>query len=168
MFRRILVAFDRSSHAQRALEEAVDLAGASHARLTVITVAPDPVDWVIDGSYGAPVSRFDTERAFEHVLDSAVQAIPDHQPVESILARGAAGPAIVREARLGGYDLIVMGSRGRGEVTSLLFGSVSRHVLHASPVPVLVVHHDDAGREAARGHERPAGRAGARTAGAAR
>ena len=143
MFRRILVAFDRSPHARRALAEAVDLAEATHARLTVITVAPDSMDWVIGGTYGAPVSRIDTERAFECVLDSAIQAIPDHQPVQSILARGAAGPAIVREARVGAHDLIVMGSRGRGELTSLLLGSVSRHVLRASPVPVLVVHHDD-------------------------
>jgi len=141
VFRRILVAFDRSPHAQRALEEAVDLAEATKARMTVITVAPDPMDWVIGGSYGAPISRVDTQRAFEQVLDTAIQTIPDHQPVESILARGAAGPAIVREARVGGYDLIVMGSRGRGELTSLLLGSVSRHVLHASSVPVLVVHH---------------------------
>lgn len=141
MFRRILVAFDPSANAQRALEEAVDLAEATHARLTVMTVAPDPIDWVVDGGFGAPISRIDEERAFERVLDRAIDAIPGHQPVESILARGAAGPAIVREARVGGHDLIVMGSRGRGELTSLLLGSVSRHVLHASPVPVLVVHH---------------------------
>ena len=56
MFRSILVGFDGSSHAKRALVEAVALAQAHHAALTVMTVVPDPRSLAGIGTlgYGAP------------------------------------------------------------------------------------------------------------------
>jgi nucleotide-binding universal stress UspA family protein len=152
VFRRILVAVDGSAHAESALSQAIDLALATGGRITVLTVVPDHAGaWGLAGAYWAPVSLAavagDAERACERMLDDAVARIPPDVPVTKLVRSGPAAEAILDEAGGGCHDLVVMGSRGQGELRSRLLGSVSRAVLHGSPVPVLVVrcelNHDD-------------------------
>jgi nucleotide-binding universal stress UspA family protein len=145
MFRRLLVAFDGSAHADSALDEAVDLARATGGRLTVVTVVPDrSAGWGIGDAYWAPVSLRplgdDADAICRRVLDAAVEGIPPDVPVTKLIRRGAVAQAIIEEAGRHHADLIVMGSHGRGALRSLLLGSVSHEVLQSSPVPVLVVH----------------------------
>ena len=147
MFQRLLMAFDGSPHAQQALTEAIDLAQTNSGTLTVISVAPAPSVWAMSG-YDVPIDvdrvSKELEREYQSMLDGAVRRIPPDIPVTKILKQGAAGREIAGEANAGDYDLVVMGSRGRGELRSLLLGSVSHRVLQASRVPVLVVHVSEA------------------------
>lgn len=149
MFRRILVAFDGSSHAQAALAEAFDLAHDNNGRVTVMAVVPQPDAWGLGNAFGAPIDLDGLGKSLEHdyraMLDDAVDGGPADVPVTKILRHGAAAPAILAEAGARDHDLIIMGSRHRGELWSLVLGSVSHHVQQASPVPVLVVHAPEEG-----------------------
>ena len=40
-----------------------------------------------------------------------------------------------------GCDLVVIGARGQGALSSALLGSVSQELVHSSPVPVTIVKH---------------------------
>ena len=112
MFRRLLVAFDGSPHAQRALAEAVDLAQTISGRLTVMTVVPEPSAWALGSGFETPVDLNDLnsqiEREYQAMLDATVDSVPSDLPVKKVLTRGPAGPAIVAEARASDHDLIVM------------------------------------------------------------
>jgi nucleotide-binding universal stress UspA family protein len=144
MFKRLLVAFDDSPHARRALAEAIELAQSGHGQLTVIAVMPDSSPWLGAGA-ALPMERggldAPPEAEFQSMLDRALRTVPADVPVVGILTRGAAAAAIVAEARTGEHDAIVIGSRGRGELRSLLLGSVSHAVLRGSPIPVVVARH---------------------------
>ena len=55
------------------------------------------------------------------------------------LAEGYDSEEILKDAEKGHHDLIIMGSRGMGLVSSLLLGSVSSRVVNQAEIPVLIV-----------------------------
>jgi nucleotide-binding universal stress UspA family protein len=153
MFRNILVAIDGSAHASRALAEAADLAQRSNATLTVMTTVPDPSSWFMGGvAYTGGVDfqalARESEREYRRLLDDAVDTLPAGVSVIKILTHGHPGERIIEQTETGAHDLVVMGSRGRGDVRSLLLGSVSHQVLSSGRGAVLIVHADGEGPEA--------------------
>jgi nucleotide-binding universal stress UspA family protein len=142
MFRNIIVSVDGSKHARQALAEAIDLASASRARLTIMTAVPQPSSWAQVPASAAAVAELcaQLERDSETTLREAARQVPPDVPVTTILTREPIRRALLERIEQGHHDLVVMGSRGRGAVRSSLLGSVSHSVLHHSPVPVLIVH----------------------------
>jgi nucleotide-binding universal stress UspA family protein len=59
---------------------------------------------------------------------------------EATLRKGDAAAEIIAAVADLGADLVVIGSRGRTGLTSVVLGSVARNVLHGSTASVLVVH----------------------------
>lgn len=142
MFRNILVALDGSTHSDRALAEAIDLAAAGAGRLTLISVGAPPTVW--PSAYVVVVPDGALQDAAQAVVDEAAATVPDDVPVSKAVRVGRPSDEIVATAKEQHHDLIVMGARGRGAVTSLLLGSVSHAVLNQSPAAVLVVHEETA------------------------
>jgi nucleotide-binding universal stress UspA family protein len=142
VFRNILAAIDGSPDAEQALTQAVDLAASEHARLTLFSAVNMPPPVAYSGVAGDVASELikDAEADTERILRAALQRVPDDVSVTTIISSEPARPALLRQLEQGDHDLLVMGSRGRGAVRSVLLGSVSHYVLHHSPVPVLIVH----------------------------
>jgi nucleotide-binding universal stress UspA family protein len=144
VFHNILVAVDGSPHADRALSEAIDLARGTRARLTIITAVGEPRTGMTMALAAGAAAGLGPAllREAERIMSAAAARVPDDVSVTKIVTEEPIRPAILKRIRQGNHDLVVMGSRGRGAVRSAVLGSVSHHVLHHSPVPVLIVHAD--------------------------
>ena len=73
------------------------------------------------------------------MLRKAAETLPEDVSVTTLLVEGPPARALIERARSGAFDLIVMGSHGHGRLHQSLLGCVSQKVLHASPIPVLLI-----------------------------
>ena len=144
MFRNILVSVDGSAHAQRALDEAIDIARAGNGRLTILTAVNQPPPWAASSlaAGAAALSALDLEREAVETMRRAVDRVPGDVPVTTLISRRPIRSALMKAVACGDYDLLVMGSRGRRALAASLMGSVSHYALNHSPIPVLIVHAD--------------------------
>src|SRR5436190_8752421 len=149
MFLNILVGLDASASARRALEHAVELARAGNSKLTLMTVAPPVSSYVTLGGVGVDTMTDELDRWAKNVLDEAQRAIPDDVLAHTVQRRGHAGAEIIKELHCGGYDLIMLGSRGRGRAQEGLLGSVNGYVHFHAKVPLLSVPPLDGDEESA-------------------
>ena len=132
--KRILVAFDGSEQAKRALTFAVELAKLAQAQIGVVSVVP-----VHAGRIGMDPwddrKVHSTELLEAKLLISEAGLTPDlHEPYGDI------SEEIVRTAQEGGYDHIVTGSRHLGLMARMLQGSVSEAIATRFPATVTIVH----------------------------
>ncbi|MCA1668649.1 MAG: universal stress protein [Thermomicrobia bacterium] len=78
--------------------------------------------------------------AAERAIGEVVAVVSDlAMRVETMIRSGSPADEIVHTAETIGANLIVLGSRGHGEMRSVLLGSVSERVLHHAHCPVLIV-----------------------------
>jgi len=136
---KILVPLDGSKNSQRGLEMAISVARQFGATVTGVysIYAPPHSEFRGVGSV-----RESTNLDVKKFLNEAkVLSAQNGIVFKEKLMRGDIGYNIIKLAhnKKEKFNLIVMGSRGRGSMKEMFFGSVSNYVIHASKIPVLVV-----------------------------
>ncbi|MFZ7127945.1 MAG: universal stress protein [Desulfobacterales bacterium] len=136
--RKILAPVDGSTYSERAARYAAELAGLLRSEILLLHChRPFP------SLLGEPYYQ----QAVTATLDEADQLLA---PFRKMLSESGvtfseqvfeepAGAKIVEAAGIEECDLIVMGTKGKGDLEGLLLGSVTHRVLNAAPCPVLVV-----------------------------
>lgn len=118
-----LVAWDGSSAAEAALTAAVPLLD----RATIVTILE-----VVDGKK----RHLSAEDAATYLSRHGIHPRIVRQPA----GRLSVEDVILHEVRERKIDYVVMGGFGHGRVSEALFGGVTRKMLSASPVPLLIAH----------------------------
>jgi nucleotide-binding universal stress UspA family protein len=137
----VVVGVDGSELSEAAIEFAFQMASETRENLTALHAWYDPAptgDGLMMPLVYDPVL---VEKEEELVLAESMAGWSEKYPdveVEHKVVQGHPGHALVTVAATA--TLLVVGSRGRGALTSLLLGSVSHGVLHHASGPVAIVH----------------------------
>jgi len=129
---RILLAYDGGEPARRALQMTADLAKLTGAVVAVVSVVP-----VHAGRLG--IDPWDTTADHATELIEARRQLRE-RGIEAEVIESIGDPAvsIERVAADGGYDTIIIGSRGLSALSRALQGSVSEHVATHAKTTVII------------------------------
>ncbi|AZN36012.1 universal stress protein [Iodobacter ciconiae] len=144
MYQRILVPVDNSDTSAAAIVEGRRFARDQKAKVKLIHVVDlAQFAWSANEFLDVPQLQNALRQSGEKLLAELAEGLrTDDLDVETGLLESWGGnlaSAIVNEASSWSADLIVMGTHGYGGLTHLLMGSVAEGVVHATPVPVLLV-----------------------------
>lgn len=142
---RILVPTDMSSHSDKAVKQAIDIAKQFNSELFLLHVIQDPVqqctvDYCIsEGLVGQLQSEL--MEAARKGIQKQVEKFPeaDGVTITTDVKTGAPYDQILQEEKERGIDLVVISSLGTTGLAKYLIGSVARHVLLGSTCSVLLV-----------------------------
>jgi nucleotide-binding universal stress UspA family protein len=140
-FGDIVVGYDGSKGAKRALEFAAAEAVKHQARLRIVTVWNSKAPAVAALSADAVVSAaVDRPRIAAQRLEEAAAFVHEAEPeldVKTVAVEGNAAAELIRTTE--NSRMLVVGTRGHSAVHGLLLGSVSHHCALHARCPVLVV-----------------------------
>lgn len=140
--KHILLATDGSSGADRASDVAAELAKATGARLSIVTVGDNISGKEADRLARAEGNVADALDAISNaILRQAKERVQRAGVSEVVVQSGWGDPAevLIEIAKRVRPDAIVIGRRGRGRLAGLLLGSVSQKVASLAPCVVIVV-----------------------------
>ena len=136
-FRKVMVGYDGSKQADKAVEVAFSLAQSTDAKVLVFAVArpPEPATMVeLDAMLEDAREHY--EESFKKISKSAENLGVE---LETAIAVGHPVQQIVHRAETDQVDLIVLGRRGMSRFEKMIVGSTSEKVLRYAHCPVMVV-----------------------------
>jgi len=137
--RRIVVGVDGSESSFKALEWASRQAELAGSVVHAVAVWHWPANYGLAVPDPADLDLADAARStLESALDVARKAHPDVEYQTSVV-QGYAAQVLVEESK--GAELVVVGSRGHGELVGMLIGSVSEYCVTHAHCPVVVLRH---------------------------
>ena len=137
MYEKVLVAIDRSENSKRALAAARELASLSDGEVRILHLREQEVipRMGLVANESPEEAHLWLESAVDELRNAGVKATGEVQNT----IYGQAARQIVADARLNDAGVIVMGSRGRSDLTGLFLGSTAHKVIHLTDRPVLIV-----------------------------
>lgn len=144
MFKKILVAVDGSTTANRGLKTAMSLAKDQKAVLLVLHVVDEraPVMYPEGGMFLDQVITMLRDAGRKIIAGAQREASKQGIQVQTKMVETMGLPVaeiIVREARRSRVDLIVLGTHGRRGMSRMVMGSDAEGVVRQVTVPVLLV-----------------------------
>jgi nucleotide-binding universal stress UspA family protein len=143
MFKHVLIPTDGSRLARKAIKAGVKFAQELGAKVTAYhsleALQPYVYDGYIDAATIKTVEEQGLSLARKHLAEVENTAKTAGVTCETLMTRpGTTYQGIIDAAKKKKCDVIFMASHGRGEITTLLLGSVTQKVLAHSKIPVLV------------------------------
>jgi nucleotide-binding universal stress UspA family protein len=148
---KILLPVDGSEASLEAVRQALRMVrDGLQASLVLANVQEPATLYEMLRAHDAEVIEQVSAQAGMHLLEPAQALLREAGvPYEIEVASGDPAHTLIDILENFGCDLVVMGARGQGTLRSAMLGSVSHEVLHAAPVPVMVVKQAVAPDEAA-------------------
>jgi nucleotide-binding universal stress UspA family protein len=136
---KIIVAYDGSTFAQKAIDKAVELARKEETEIICVNVIEEycpigltEIDCTIVREMQTKESNAITANALEEFKKAGVNA-------RVIIETGSPAEMIIEVAKREGADMIIAASHGKHGAKKFAFGSATARLIEHSPVPVLVV-----------------------------
>jgi nucleotide-binding universal stress UspA family protein len=136
----IVVGIDGSPAADAALAHALEEAKLRHLPLRIVCAWEIPaIEYAGAPFVATPDLSTEAEHSADTVLAAATEKIGSHPGVEleTLAVHGHPANVLIEQAQ--GAALLVVGTRGRKTLTSLVLGSVSQAVAHHCPIPLTIV-----------------------------
>ena len=139
----ILVPVDFSPVSRKVVDEALELAEVTGARIVLMhSVPPAPIIATDLAPLAGSALQLtdDLEKAAERQLQRLQRDVKNHGvPIETVCTSGFPVTNILAEAKRVGANYIVIGSHGHTAFYDLVIGSIASGVLKRAPCPVIVV-----------------------------